>query len=116
MAYRYIRDKGLRASPDTIRSFKVLETESSHFLISTPYQKVTHRSSQNASDLTSAETMQEQSPISQNNGKLVFQHIDHVHFDVIPEKEALVMNIEQNWPQKKVEQAELLKARAYVND
>ncbi|PFH47129.1 hypothetical protein AMATHDRAFT_77352 [Amanita thiersii Skay4041] len=48
--------------------------------------------------------------ILQNNGRLAFQHVDHVHFHVIPkpnEKEGLVLSLEQNWPQKKVEKEEL---------
>ncbi|ESK90606.1 hit domain protein [Moniliophthora roreri MCA 2997] len=44
--------------------------------------------------------------IVQNNGKLAFQHIPHVHFHVIPkpnETEGLVLTVGQNWPQKKVD-------------
>ncbi|KAJ7038290.1 HIT-like domain-containing protein [Mycena alexandri] len=48
----------------------------------------------------------EQYNIVQNNGKLAFQHVPHVHFHVIPkpnETEGLVLTLGQNWPQKKVE-------------
>ncbi|KAI0050578.1 HIT-like protein [Auriscalpium vulgare] len=48
--------------------------------------------------------------VLQNNGKLAFQHVDHVHFHVIPKpnaKEGLVLNVEDNWPQKKVGPDEL---------
>ncbi|KAJ7783694.1 HIT-like domain-containing protein [Mycena maculata] len=48
----------------------------------------------------------EQYNIVQNNGKLAFQHIPHVHFHVIPkpnETEGLVLTLGQNWPQKKAE-------------
>ncbi|ESK90602.1 hit family protein 1 [Moniliophthora roreri MCA 2997] len=44
--------------------------------------------------------------IVQNNGKLAFQHIPHVHFHVIPkpnETEGLILTVGQNWPQKKVD-------------
>ncbi|KAJ7237920.1 HIT-like domain-containing protein [Mycena haematopus] len=45
----------------------------------------------------------EQYNIVQNNGKMAFQHVPHVHFHVIPkpnEQEGLVISLE-NWPQKK---------------
>ncbi|KAJ7104464.1 HIT-like domain-containing protein [Mycena belliarum] len=48
----------------------------------------------------------EQYNVLQNNGKLAFQHVPHVHFHVIPkpsENEGLVMTMEQNWPMKKAE-------------
>ncbi|KAJ7797956.1 HIT-like domain-containing protein [Mycena olivaceomarginata] len=48
----------------------------------------------------------EQYNVVQNNGKLAFQHIPHVHFHVIPkpnETEGLVLTVGQNWPQKKAE-------------
>ncbi|KAJ7092636.1 HIT-like domain-containing protein [Mycena epipterygia] len=48
----------------------------------------------------------EQYNIVQNNGKLAFQHVPHVHFHVIPkpnETEGLVLTLGQNWPQKKAE-------------
>ncbi|KAF4571372.1 Adenosine 5'-monophosphoramidase [Pleurotus pulmonarius] len=38
--------------------------------------------------------------ILQNNGKLAFQHVDHVHFHVVPKtdtKDGLVLNIDDNW-------------------
>lgn len=38
------------------------------------------------------------------------QHVDHVHFHVIPkttEKDGLVLNITDNWPQMKVGKEEL---------
>ncbi|EJD04372.1 HIT-like protein [Fomitiporia mediterranea MF3/22] len=52
----------------------------------------------------------EQYNILQNNGKMAFQHVDHVHFHVIPkpsETEGLVLNIETNWPQKKPSKEDL---------
>ncbi|KAM6496793.1 HIT-like domain containing protein [Amanita muscaria] len=48
--------------------------------------------------------------IIQNNGKLAFQHVDHVHFHVVPKPsptEGLVMSLEQNWPMRKAENEEL---------
>ncbi|KAJ7932486.1 HIT-like domain-containing protein [Mycena leptocephala] len=47
----------------------------------------------------------EQYNIVQNNGKMAFQHVPHVHFHVIPKPnatEGLVITLE-NWPQKKAE-------------
>ncbi|KAF8330239.1 HIT-like domain-containing protein [Amanita rubescens] len=41
--------------------------------------------------------------VVQNNGRLAFQHVDHVHFHVIPKTsptDGLVMDIEKNWPIK----------------
>ncbi|KAF8914943.1 HIT-like domain-containing protein [Mucidula mucida] len=52
----------------------------------------------------------EQYNIVQNNGKLAFQHIDHVHFHVVPkpnETEGLVLTLGQNWPQRKAGNEEL---------
>ncbi|KAJ7154264.1 HIT-like domain-containing protein [Mycena filopes] len=52
----------------------------------------------------------EQYNVVQNNGKMAFQHIPHVHFHVIPkpnETEGLVLTVGQNWPQKKAENDEL---------
>ncbi|KAK7441226.1 hypothetical protein VKT23_016707 [Stygiomarasmius scandens] len=49
--------------------------------------------------------------ILQNNGKLAFQHVDHVHFHIIPktsEKDGLILDINTNWPQMKVEKEELV--------
>ena len=40
------------------------------------------------------------------------QHVDHVHFHVVPKPsptEGLVVNMEDNWPIKKVEKEELAK-------
>ncbi|KAF8727156.1 hypothetical protein AX14_007555 [Amanita brunnescens Koide BX004] len=48
--------------------------------------------------------------VIQNNGKLAFQHVDHVHFHVVPKPsptEGLVMSIEDNWPIKNVSKEEL---------
>ncbi|KAL0954755.1 hypothetical protein HGRIS_003706 [Hohenbuehelia grisea] len=39
--------------------------------------------------------------VLQNNGKLAFQHVDHVHFHVVPKTtptDGLVLNIDDNWP------------------
>ncbi|KIJ39525.1 hypothetical protein M422DRAFT_75823 [Sphaerobolus stellatus SS14] len=52
----------------------------------------------------------EQYNILQNNGKLAFQHVDHVHFHVIPkpnEKEGLVLNIDENWPSRQADKDDL---------
>ncbi|KAF8581124.1 HIT-like protein [Ramaria rubella] len=52
----------------------------------------------------------EQYNVLQNNGKLAFQHVDHVHFHVIPkntEKDGLILNIDDNWPQMKVDKEAL---------
>ncbi|THU81856.1 HIT-like protein [Dendrothele bispora CBS 962.96] len=51
----------------------------------------------------------EQYNILQNNGPLAFQHVDHVHFHIIPkpnETEGMVIGL-QNWPQKKPESEQL---------
>ncbi|KZT34672.1 HIT-like protein [Sistotremastrum suecicum HHB10207 ss-3] len=48
--------------------------------------------------------------IVQNNGKIAFQHVDHVHFHVVPkpsETEGLIIKIDENWPQKVVSKEEL---------
>ncbi|KAJ3992434.1 HIT-like domain-containing protein [Lentinula boryana] len=48
--------------------------------------------------------------ILQNNGKIAFQHVDHVHYHVIPktsEKDGLILDINVSWPQKKAEKEEL---------
>ncbi|KAF8342542.1 HIT-like domain-containing protein, partial [Amanita rubescens] len=48
--------------------------------------------------------------VVQNNGRLAFQHVDHVHFHVIPKTsptDGLVMDIEKNWPIKKVSKEDL---------
>ncbi|KAG6819060.1 hypothetical protein H0H93_015849 [Arthromyces matolae] len=48
--------------------------------------------------------------IVQNNGKLAFQHVPHVHFHIVPkpnEKEGLILDAKQNWPMKKAENDEL---------
>ncbi|KIK71405.1 hypothetical protein GYMLUDRAFT_66611 [Collybiopsis luxurians FD-317 M1] len=48
--------------------------------------------------------------IIQNNGKLAFQHVDHVHFHVIPktsEKDGLIIDIDTNWPQRQASKEEL---------
>ncbi|KAF5384719.1 hypothetical protein D9757_006273 [Collybiopsis confluens] len=47
---------------------------------------------------------------SNNNGKLAFQHVDHVHFHVIPktsEKDGLILDINLNWPQRQASKDEL---------
>ncbi|KAI0059410.1 HIT-like protein [Artomyces pyxidatus] len=114
----------------TIPSFKVLETEHSlafldinpvsegHTLVIPKYHA---RTIGDLPDEYLAEvgplvkkvalaTGVEQYNILQNNGKLAFQHVDHVHFHVIPkpnEKEGLVVKVEENWPQRKAEPAEL---------
>ncbi|PSR79253.1 hypothetical protein PHLCEN_2v7111 [Hermanssonia centrifuga] len=52
----------------------------------------------------------EQYNILQNNGKMAFQHIDHVHFHVIPKpslNEGLVLSIDDNWPMRKAANEEL---------
>ncbi|KIP05571.1 hypothetical protein PHLGIDRAFT_91927 [Phlebiopsis gigantea 11061_1 CR5-6] len=51
----------------------------------------------------------EQYNILQNNGKLAFQHVDHVHFHVIPKpntEKGLLMS-EQVWPRVEVPKEEL---------
>ncbi|KAJ3718437.1 HIT-like protein [Lentinula raphanica] len=48
--------------------------------------------------------------VLQNNGKIAFQHVDHVHYHVIPkrsEKDGLILDVNVSWPQKKAEQEEL---------
>ncbi|KAJ3801136.1 HIT-like protein [Lentinula aff. detonsa] len=48
--------------------------------------------------------------VLQNNGKIAFQHVDHVHYHVIPktsEKDGLILDINVSWPQKKAEKEEL---------
>ncbi|KAJ3985377.1 HIT-like protein [Lentinula detonsa] len=48
--------------------------------------------------------------VLQNNGKIAFQHVDHVHYHVIPktsEKDGLILDINVSWPQKKAEKKEL---------
>ncbi|EGO22778.1 hypothetical protein SERLADRAFT_362241 [Serpula lacrymans var. lacrymans S7.9] len=53
----------------------------------------------------------EQYNILQNNGKLAFQqHVDHVHFHVVPktsETDGLIISLENNWPQKQVSKEDL---------
>ncbi|KAJ8483495.1 hypothetical protein ONZ45_g14580 [Pleurotus djamor] len=48
--------------------------------------------------------------VLQNNGKLAFQHVDHVHFHVVPKtdaKDGLVMTVEENWAPRKVGEEQL---------
>ncbi|KAJ3881208.1 hypothetical protein F5051DRAFT_397835 [Lentinula edodes] len=48
--------------------------------------------------------------VLQNNGKIAFQHVDHVHYHVIPktsEKDGLILNVDVSWPQRKAEKEEL---------
>ncbi|KAJ3826222.1 HIT-like protein [Lentinula raphanica] len=48
--------------------------------------------------------------VLQNNGKIAFQHVDHVHYHVIPkrsEKDGLILDVNVSWPQKKAEKEEL---------
>ncbi|KDQ07590.1 hypothetical protein BOTBODRAFT_38671 [Botryobasidium botryosum FD-172 SS1] len=48
--------------------------------------------------------------ILQNNGKLAFQHVPHVHFHVIPkttEADGLVIDVDTNWPQRAAKKEEL---------
>ncbi|KAK7692518.1 hypothetical protein QCA50_004146 [Cerrena zonata] len=52
----------------------------------------------------------EQYNVLQNNGKLAFQHVDHVHFHVVPKTKAedgLVLSVEANWPARQADKAEL---------
>ncbi|KAF8883337.1 HIT-like protein [Gymnopilus junonius] len=54
----------------------------------------------------------EQFNVIQNNGKMAMQHVDHVHFHIVPKPsptEGLVINEEVNWPVKKVTKEELAK-------
>ncbi|KAI0339860.1 HIT-like protein [Trametopsis cervina] len=54
----------------------------------------------------------EQYNILQNNGKLAFQHVDHVHFHVIPkpdEKQGLVITVDENWPARQATKQDLAK-------
>ncbi|KAF9066051.1 HIT-like domain-containing protein [Rhodocollybia butyracea] len=48
--------------------------------------------------------------VLQNNGKLAFQHVDHVHFHVIPktnDKDGLVLDVNTSWPQQKAKKEDL---------
>ncbi|KAJ3559204.1 hypothetical protein NM688_g488 [Phlebia brevispora] len=57
----------------------------------------------------------EQYNVLQNNGKMAFQHVDHVHFHVIPKpspKEGLVITIDDNWPQRQASKEELAATQA----
>ncbi|TBU26088.1 Per1-domain-containing protein [Dichomitus squalens] len=50
--------------------------------------------------------------ILQNNGKIAFQHVFHVHFHVIPkpnEREGLILDV-QHWPRKEVQKEQLAAA------
>jgi len=50
--------------------------------------------------------------ILQNNGKLAFQHVDHVHFHVVPkpnEKEGMIFTLDTNWPMTSPSMEELAK-------
>ncbi|KAH8801855.1 HIT-like domain-containing protein [Flagelloscypha sp. PMI_526] len=50
--------------------------------------------------------------VIQNNGKIAFQHVNHVHFHVVPkpnEQEGLcITDIEKMWPMKKGVEREVL--------
>jgi len=48
----------------------------------------------------------------QNNGKIAFQHVDHVHFHVVPKpnkEEGIIFDMETNFKQKHPPQEELKK-------
>ncbi|KAF8626966.1 hypothetical protein AX15_004606 [Amanita polypyramis BW_CC] len=114
----------------TIPSFKVLETEYSFaFLDISPVaeghtQVIPKYHTRTIADLpdeylrdigpvvkkVALATGAENYNILQNNGKLAFQHVDHVHFHVVPKPsatEGLVIDIEKNWPIKKVDKEDL---------
>ncbi|KAH8108025.1 HIT-like domain-containing protein, partial [Cristinia sonorae] len=53
-----------------------------------------------------AATGAEQYNVLQNNGKLAFQHVDHVHFHVIPKttaQDGLVITADANWPARQAD-------------
>ncbi|KAF8817613.1 HIT-like protein [Phlegmacium glaucopus] len=53
--------------------------------------------------------------VLQNNGKLAFQHVGHVHFHVIPKpnaEEGLVLKLDENWPFKAADKEVLAKTAA----
>jgi len=48
--------------------------------------------------------------VLQNNGKLAFQHVGHVHFHVIPKTsptDGLVLSLEANWPARQASKEHL---------
>ncbi|CAL1706723.1 unnamed protein product [Somion occarium] len=58
-----------------------------------------------------AATGAEQYNVLQNNGKLAFQHVDHVHFHIIPKttpQDGLVLDVDASWPARQADKEKLV--------